>query len=157
LVTTTSPENGVHLKTVPSKKTRSSRSTTGTSQICVPVTGPDVAEQARFVIGVRTALKRYRIMAYVVGIGLIVLVLIGVPLQYGAGIPQVAQVVGPIHGAMYIVYLVASVDLARRGQLATRQLAMIVLAGFVPLFAFVVERKITRLVEGNLAGEAGPE
>jgi integral membrane protein len=121
------------------------------------VTGPDVAEQARFVIGVRTALKRYRIMAYVVGIGLIVLVLIGVPLQYGAGIPQVAQVVGPIHGAMYIVYLVASVDLARRGQLATRQLAMIVLAGFVPLFAFVVERKITRLVEDNLAGEAGPE
>lgn len=123
----------------------------------MPVTGPGATDQARSVIGVRAALKRYQVMAYVVGVGLIVLVFVGVPLQYGAGIPQVAEVVGPIHGAMYIVYLVASVDLARRGQLATRQLAMIVLAGFVPLIAFVVERRITRLVESNLAGEAGSE
>jgi integral membrane protein len=89
-------------------------------------------------------------MAYVVGTGLIILVFVGVPLQYGAGIPQVAQIVGPIHGAMYIVYLAISVDLARRGQLVTRQLAMIALAGFVPFVAFVVERRITSLVKANL-------
>ena len=71
-------------------------------------------------------------MAYVVGIGLILLVLVGVPLQYAAGMPQVAEIVGPIHGVMYIVYLAAAVDLAGDGQLATRQLAMIALAGFVP-------------------------
>ena len=121
----------------------------------MPVTGPDIADQAPAFIGVRAALRRYQVMAYVVGVGLIVLVFVGVPLRYGAGIPQVAQIVGPIHGAMYIVYLAASVDLARRGQLATRQLAMIVLAGFIPLSAFVVERKVTRLVEGNLARDAG--
>ncbi len=95
-------------------------------------------------------------MAYVVGIGLIVLVFVGVPLQYGAGVPQVAQIVGPVHGAMYVVYLVAAVDLARRGQLMTRQLAMIVLAGFVPFVAFVVERKVAKLVEGNLAQQGKP-
>jgi integral membrane protein len=96
-------------------------------------------------------------MAYVVGIGLIVLVFVGVPLQYGAGIPEVAEIVGPIHGAMYIVYLGISMDLARRGQLMTRQLAMIVLAGFVPFVAFIVERKVTALVEGNLALADRPE
>jgi integral membrane protein len=80
-----------------------------------------------------------------------------VPLQYGAGIPEVAEIVGPIHGAMYIVYLGISMDLARRGQLMTRQLAMIVLAGFVPFVAFIVERKVTALVEGNLALADRPE
>jgi integral membrane protein len=123
----------------------------------MPVTRPGVTDQGRAAQGVRSALARYRVMAYVVGIGLIVLVFVGVPLQYGAGIPQLAQIVGPIHGAMYILYLAIAVDLARRGQLMTRQLAMIVLAGFVPFVAFVVERKVTRLVEGNLAteGESG--
>jgi len=113
-------------------------------------------DEARADQGVRSALARYRAMAYVVGTGLIILVFVGVPLQYGAGIPEVAQIVGPIHGAMYVVYLAVAVDLARRGQLVTRQLAMIALAGFVPFVAFVVERKITRLVEGNLANRAAP-
>jgi integral membrane protein len=85
-------------------------------------------------------------MAYVVGTGLIILVLVGVPLQYAAGAPQVAEIVGPIHGAMYIVYLAAAVDLSRRAQLATRQLAMIALSGFVPFLAFFVERRISARV-----------
>ena len=33
------------------------------------------------------ALLRYRVMAYVVGIGLIVLVFVGIPLQYAATRP----------------------------------------------------------------------
>ena len=53
----------------------------------------------------RRTLVRYRAMAYVVGVGLLVLVLVGVPLQYAAGKPAVVQVVGPIHGFLYIVYL----------------------------------------------------
>ncbi len=122
----------------------------------MPVTDPGETNEDLVVLGIRAALRRYRVMAYVVGIGLIVLVFIGVPLQYGAGVPQVAQIVGPIHGAMYIVYLAAAVDLARRGHLVTRQLAMIVLAGFVPFVAFVIERKVTKLVESNLVEEAGP-
>ena len=42
----------------------------------------------------------------------------------------------PVHGVMHIVYLASAVDLARRGQLVTRQLAIIALAGFVPFLAF---------------------
>jgi len=94
--------------------------------------------------GIRRALARYRFMAYVVGVGLIVLVFVGVPLQYGGGLPQVAEIVGPIHGAMYVIYLVSAVDLTMRANLRTRQLLAIVLAGFVPFLAFVVERRIAR-------------
>lgn len=96
------------------------------------------------------ALLRYRIMAYAVGVGLIILVCIGVPLQYGAHSPGVVKVVGPIHGALYIVYLLASLDLARRARFGLLQLAAMVAAGFVPFVAFVVERQVVR----RLAGEA---
>jgi len=96
-------------------------------------------------------------MAYVVGIGLIVLVGVGVPLQYSAGVPQVAEIVGPIHGAMYIVYLGTAVDLARRGRLATGQLAAIALAGFVPFLAFLVEHRITARVLSSMQGGSQTE
>jgi len=90
------------------------------------------------------------VMAYIVGTGLIILVFAAVPLQYGANLPQLAEIVGPIHGAMYIIYLASAVDLARREGLTTRQLVMIFLAGFVPFVAFVVERKVTSRVLADL-------
>ena len=68
----------------------------------------------------QATLARYRAMAYVVGVGLLVLVLVGVPLQYAAGKPAVVQVVGPIHGFLYIVYLFSVADLVRRFRLQPR-------------------------------------
>ena len=99
-----------------------------------------------------STLLRYRVMAYVVGVGLLVLALVGVPLQYAAGKPAVVQVVGPIHGFLYIVYLVAVVDLARRFRLSLGQLLSLVAAGFVPFLAFVVERLTTRRIEQEARG-----
>ncbi len=89
------------------------------------------------------ALVRYRAMAYIVGIGLIVLVFVGVPLQYGAGEPAVVKIVGPVHGMLYIVYLLTALDLARRARFSIPQMMAMVGAGFVPFLAFIVERRIT--------------
>lgn len=94
--------------------------------------------------GLAAALLRYRVMAYVVGVGLATLVFVGVPLQYGARIPQVDEIVGPIHGFLYIVYLLAAVDLARRARFTLLQMAAMIGAGFVPLLAFVIEHRVTR-------------
>lgn len=94
--------------------------------------------------GLGASLRRYRVMAYVVGVGLATLVFVGVPLQYGAGIPQVDAVVGPVHGFLYIVYLLAAVDLARRARFTLLQMAAMIGAGFVPLLAFVIEHRVTK-------------
>ena len=99
----------------------------------------------------RAALTRYRIMAYVVGVGLLVLVLVGVPLQYAAGKPALVQVVGPLHGALYIVYLATVFDLGRRSHWKMRRLIGLVAAGFVPFLAFVLERRTTARVEDEEA------
>jgi integral membrane protein len=102
------------------------------------------------------ALLRYRIMAYIVGCGLIILVFIGIPLQYGANEPGVVSVVGPLHGFLYIVYLLAALDLARRARFSILQMAAMIGAGFLPFLAFIIERKVTSRVENEFL-EGGPE
>ncbi len=105
---------------------------------------------------IRAALLRYRIMAYIVGIGLIILVFVGVPLQYGANKPQVVSIVGPIHGFLYIVYLVAGADLARRGKWTLKQVFGVVAAGFLPFLAFIMEHYVTKRVLNELEGAQPP-
>lgn len=99
------------------------------------------------------AITRYRVMAYTVGAGLLVLVLVGIPLQV-VGHPAVVSVVGPIHGFLYLIYLATAYGLGRRARFSTRQLVAMVAAGLVPFLAFIVERRVAAWME---AGARSPE
>jgi integral membrane protein len=92
--------------------------------------------------GLAGAVLRYRIMAWTVGVGLLILVFVGIPLQYGADVPQVSAIVGPFHGFLYIVYLVCAVDLARRARFTLLQMAAMIAAGFLPFVAFIIEHRV---------------
>jgi integral membrane protein len=102
--------------------------------------------------GLGAATTRYRAMAYLVGTGLLVLCLVGMPLQYLAGIPQVDAIVGPIHGFLYIVYLLTALDLARRARFTLGQMGAMIGAGFLPFLAFVIERRVARRLEAWATG-----
>ncbi len=104
---------------------------------------------------INAALLRYRIMAYVVGTGLIILVFVGMPLQFGFSHPSVVQIVGPIHGFLYIVYLLAALDLARRARFTLGQMAAMVAAGLLPFLAFIIERYITHDLEAGMRSWRG--
>jgi integral membrane protein len=97
---------------------------------------------------VGAALIRYRVMAYVVGVALIVLVVVGMPLKYLADQPQVVATVGPLHGFLYIVYLVAAFDVGRRANWPITRLGLVMLAGTIPFLSFYAERQVTRWVRG---------
>lgn len=110
--------------------------------------------------GTAGSLKRYRVMAITVGTGLAVLCFIGVPLQVAGLIitghnrlpwAGVVEVVGPIHGVLYIVYLVSCLDLAGRARFRTVQLVGMVCSGLLPLLAFYMERKVVARVNAQLA------
>lgn len=105
----------------------------------------------RALAGIDRALRRYRLLAWTVGVGLLVLVVVGVPLQYAASSPGVVEIVGPLHGVIYMIYLVAAFDLARRSRFSLPQLLMMLCAGFLPVLAFVIERRVTARVEAALA------
>lgn len=95
------------------------------------------------------ALARYRVLAYLVGVGLVVLVFVAMPLRYLGGNPSVSQVVSPIHGFLYMAYLVVALDLAVRCQWPVLRTVGVLLAGTVPFLSFVVERRVTRRVRAE--------
>jgi integral membrane protein len=76
-------------------------------------------------------------MAYVVGV-LLLVVFAAIP--FGS----VERVVGPVHGALYIVYLVTVIDVFVRFRLRLLDLVAMVAGGWVPFLAFVVERWMRR-------------
>jgi integral membrane protein len=92
---------------------------------------------------VQGALTRYRIIAWIVGVGLLALVVIGMPLKYIGGNDTVVAIVGPAHGFLFMVYLVLTFDLARRANWPFTRMALVMLAGTIPFLSFWAERKVT--------------
>ncbi|MGA8114461.1 MAG: DUF3817 domain-containing protein [Actinocatenispora sp.] len=107
--------------------------------------------------GVPTALIRYRIIALVVSVGLVVLFGIGMPLNHLAGISAVSAVVGPLHGFLYMIFLVLTFDLARRLDWPYGRMILVMLAGTIPIVSFLAERRTTKMVRGQLAERADDE
>ena len=91
----------------------------------------------------RASLLFYRTLAYTVGVGLLVLVLVAMPLKYFADSPTLVAIVGPLHGFLYMVYLVAAVNLAFRSRWSPVKTVLVMLAGTIPFVSFVAERKVT--------------
>jgi len=90
------------------------------------------------------ALQRYRVVANVVGVVLVVFIVIAVPLRYLGGEPRLSESISPVHGFCYVVYLGVTVDPARRVGWSLRRTVLVMLAGTVPFLSFVVERRMTR-------------
>jgi integral membrane protein len=101
------------------------------------------------------ALRRYRLAAWVVGSGLVVLVCVGVPLKYLAGEPTISQVVGFAHGWLYMGYLALAFDLGRRARWSAWRILGLMAAGTIPFLSFVVERRVTASLRGLV--EAAPQ
>ena len=92
------------------------------------------------------ALTRYRVIAWVVGVLLVLLTLVGMPMKYLGDDDTVVALIGPVHGFAYMGYLVLTADLARRARWPLGQTLLVALAGTVPFVSFVAERVVTRKV-----------
>ena len=90
--------------------------------------------------------RRYRIMAYVTGVVLMILCFVGIPLQVFANNLVVVNYVGTTHGILYLIYLAAAYLMTRQVgmKLASPQTVIVLLAGTIPILTFVVERWVTR-------------
>lgn len=93
----------------------------------------------------RGALTRYRVMAYVTGTMLLLLV-VEVLLHYVAHVgDSVLTWIGWIpyaHGWIYVVYLVTVLDLWSKVRWGFGRLTTMALAGVVPVMSFVLERRV---------------
>ncbi|MEO6605689.1 MAG: DUF3817 domain-containing protein [Aeromicrobium sp.] len=108
----------------------------------------------------KTALVRYRVMANIVGVLLIVLILGGVPLKYlatdGSGAQDAGEWIttylGIAHGWLYMIFLVMAALLARKARWTIPFTITTLLAGTVPIVSFWAERRATKSVKAEHPG-----
>ncbi|WP_033400249.1 DUF3817 domain-containing protein [Actinokineospora enzanensis] len=98
--------------------------------------------------GVRGALARYRVLAYVVGVGLLALVTAMV-IKYGYDNSTPVAIIGPAHGFLYAVYLLTAFDLALKARWSVKGTLLVLVAGMIPFVSFVVERRVTHRVRAG--------
>ncbi|MFC7616652.1 DUF3817 domain-containing protein [Actinokineospora soli] len=98
--------------------------------------------------GIRGALARYRVLAYVVGVGLLALVVAFV-LKRGYDVAGPMAIVGPVHGFLYAVYLVVAFDLALKARWSVKGTLWVLVAGMLPFVSFFVERSVSRKVRAG--------
>jgi integral membrane protein len=99
---------------------------------------------------VESALKPFRVLAYIVGTILLVLC-VAIVLRYGFDIPEPSKIVSPIHGFLYMLYLIAVMNLGMKARWSWGRMLGIMLAGTVPLLSFYVERRVTAGVRETIA------
>ncbi|GAA2379559.1 DUF3817 domain-containing protein [Nonomuraea africana] len=99
---------------------------------------------------VESALKPFRVLAYIVGTMLLILCA-AIVLRYGFDIPEPSKIVSPIHGFLYMLYLIAVLNLGMKARWTWGYMLGVMLAGTVPLLSFVIERKVTARVQETIA------
>ncbi len=95
---------------------------------------------------VRLRARWYRTMAYVTGTMLCILVFICVPLQIWGHNAKPVNIVGTLHGILYMIYIVIAFLMTRavRMKVASPGTIIVLLAGTIPILTFVVERWVSR-------------
>lgn len=92
----------------------------------------------------KDALPFYRVMAYVTGVFLLLLC-VGLVLRLGpAQSDTLSAVVAPLHGWLYVVYLVATGLLVYQREWKASWAILIALAGTIPFASFAAERFVVK-------------
>jgi len=103
---------------------------------------------------VKNNLLFYRIMAYIVGTLLVLLVCVCVPLKYltsdGTDIQELGRqgtmILGIAHGYLYMIFLVSAAMLARRARWSIAFTVTTLLAGTIPFVSFWAEHRANKAV-----------
>ncbi|MFF5256629.1 DUF3817 domain-containing protein [Streptomyces leeuwenhoekii] len=104
----------------------------------------------------KSVLTRYRVMAYVTGV-LLVLLCLGMIAKYALqmdGADGFTRVVAIAHGWLYVLYLVFAFDLGAKAKWKVGKQLWVLIAGTIPTAAFFVERRISQELEAQSAPDA---
>lgn len=105
---------------------------------------------------VAPALTRYRVMAIVTGVMLVILTISFTLGFLGVDTGTVGATIAIAHGWIYVVYLVTVFDLWSRLRWPFGRFIALVLAGVVPIVSFIMEHRIVREVRaGGLVPSPG--
>lgn len=86
-------------------------------------------------------IQAFRILGWLEGASFLTLLLIAMPMKYMAGNPALVKSMGPIHGFLFIGYVLMANFLAAEFNWSTKQRILSFAAAVFPLGTFWFERK----------------
>ena len=120
------------------------------------MSGPDLGGYARSVNKSTRLLTAYRVLAYVTGVGLILLCASCIA-WYGFGKLQIAvAVVGTIHGWAFMAYAVVAFALGNKMHWPMGRMIFVILAGTIPGCSFIAEHRVMADLRAQAEQEAAP-
>lgn len=91
----------------------------------------------------KTPIGRLRLIGYIEGLSLLVLLFIAVPLKYAASDPSLSKIMGPLHGALFLLFIFNTLSVGVEQQWKFRQTTYkVMLACIIPFGTFYIDRKI---------------
>ncbi len=96
----------------------------------------------------KTKIGRLRIIGVLEGISLLALIFVAVPMKYYFGNPSISKFLGPVHGAIFLLFLfnALSAGIEQNWKFKTTTWRVI-LACFVPFGTFYIDSKILSKIE----------
>ena len=86
----------------------------------------------------------FRVVSIVEAISFLVLLLVAMPLKYGADAPVGVQLIGPLHGVLFMAYVGTVFFVREQVGWDVKRTALALGAAFLPVAPFLVERYWTR-------------
>ena len=92
-----------------------------------------------------SSLGRLRVLAFLEGISLLVLVCIAVPLKYFFHDPSLVKSLGPVHGALFVLFVINALYVGVEEQWSfTKTTCKVLIACFIPFGTFYIDYKVLR-------------
>jgi integral membrane protein len=92
----------------------------------------------------KSALGRFRIVAFLEGVSYLLLLAVAMPLKYLAGMPQGVRVVGTAHGVLVILFVVLLIQVAIERSWNFKKTFLLLLFSLIPFGTFYADAKWLR-------------
>ena len=99
-------------------------------------------------------LRVLRIASVIEGVTLLLLFLVAMPLKYMADTPLAVTIVGPIHGAAFLIYTALVFQSFLSRLISASEVARLMVVAFVPLGAWMVAGMLRRPRTVPLVGKS---
>jgi len=85
--------------------------------------------------------KQFKVIAFLEGISLILLLFIAMPLKYIWNLPEAVTAVGMAHGILFLAYVAFALLIYNEMRWNLKDLIIVLLASLIPFGTFYMEKK----------------
>ncbi|AXG74126.1 DUF3817 domain-containing protein [Flavobacterium arcticum] len=95
----------------------------------------------------KTKIGRLRIIGFLEGISLLTLIFIAVPMKYCFDNPTLSKNLGPIHGAIFLLFLLNALSIGIEQKWKLKTTSKILVSCFIPFGTFYIDHQILKKIK----------